>query len=242
MKQTIFALFRQKNPDMYLGCYLGEALPDSKEEVTILASTPLDEAHRDALSLAMFNDIDFSVDRWIMDKRYIPRLLVCALVFLLSYFFFSLVIRDPIPIIDELAFSTIITLFVWRFASKRDTQCVIAQKLRSELKKQASNAQVSLSKELFAVESFMDECDLKDKYELGEEICHHKLKLTVKTEGFKEQLLEYARVHSKDTYLMYQQVSEDTHHQILSAKISDLLLQKKLDGSLLALLVAVCES
>src|SRR5690554_7341348 len=98
------------------------------------ASGMLNSQQKDQATYSLFSQIDFAVDRWIQDKRYVPRLLISALVFMLSYLFFSLVVRDPIPMIDELLISSALTIFLWVTLSRRDTRSVLAQQNRQRLK------------------------------------------------------------------------------------------------------------
>jgi len=50
----------------------------------------------------LYRIIEQSVNGWMAEKRFIPRFLFSALVFLVTYFFCAVVIRDPIPMIDEI--------------------------------------------------------------------------------------------------------------------------------------------
>jgi len=43
---------------------------------------------------------------------------ICALIFTASYFLLSLAIRDPIPMIDEIAISVGLTLLGWNALGK----------------------------------------------------------------------------------------------------------------------------
>jgi hypothetical protein len=67
------------------------------EEVVLKSSGMLTKNQKDEVTYALYAAIDFSVDRWIQNKQYVPRLLICALIFTASYFLLSLAIRDPIP-------------------------------------------------------------------------------------------------------------------------------------------------
>lgn len=54
----------------------------------------------------LYRIIEGQVKRWMADQRFIPRFLISAGIFLIAYLFFSLVVRDPLPMIDEVALST----------------------------------------------------------------------------------------------------------------------------------------
>jgi len=71
-------------------------------------------------SLTLFrNDlyrlIEQNVNQWMAEKRFIPRFLFSAGVFLVAYFFAAVVIRDPIPLVDELVIglgASVLTYFL----------------------------------------------------------------------------------------------------------------------------------
>ena len=73
---------------------------DSEEDITILSSTTLTQEDNEFISKESFIEIDNSVNLWIQEKRYYPRLFISTLAFFVMYFFLSLVIRDPIPVFD----------------------------------------------------------------------------------------------------------------------------------------------
>ncbi|MDR1894194.1 MAG: hypothetical protein LBQ61_05805 [Spirochaetales bacterium] len=50
----------------------------------------------------VYQHIEQHVERWMQEKRFIPRFLFSAGVFLLAYFFAAIVIRDPLPLLDEI--------------------------------------------------------------------------------------------------------------------------------------------
>ena len=51
----------------------------------------------------LYRIVEESVNNWITESRFIPRFIISAAVFLFVYFFLSFVIRDPLPMIDEIA-------------------------------------------------------------------------------------------------------------------------------------------
>ncbi len=90
-------------------------------------------------SLTMFrNDlyrhIETSVKSWISDIRFIPRFILSASAFLVIYLFTSFVIRDPVPMIDELALSIGGSIALFLFLAKRDQNSEKSSKKRLELR------------------------------------------------------------------------------------------------------------
>lgn len=49
----------------------------------------------------LYRRIESDVRDWVNDQRFIPRFLIAAGTFLVVYLFLTLVIRDPLPIVDE---------------------------------------------------------------------------------------------------------------------------------------------
>jgi hypothetical protein len=229
----------RKKEDLYCTPYLAEGDASASDSVVVHASSQMDEHHRDQMSIAMYNDIDYSVDHWIMDKRYVPRLLVSALGFLACYFFCSLVVRDPIPMVDELVVSAVAFVLLWHFFARRDVACATAQNLRANLKEQASKAMVQVDGFLFKVEQFLSECEALGYQDLAETICKGTLPdLSDVPSDFTSSLHAYLLVHAKPTELWYEELTaKKKHPELLSLRLSDAILSGKVDGSLLALMV-----
>ena len=90
-------------------------------------------------SLTLFrNDvyrmIEDAVKRWVLEVKFIPRFITSAAVFLLSYLFLSFVIRDPIPLVDEILIGTGLSIVTYYILSRRDQRSNLALKTRVELR------------------------------------------------------------------------------------------------------------
>jgi hypothetical protein len=90
-------------------------------------------------SLTMFkNDlyrlIESSVKRWISDIRFIPRFIISAVVFLIIYLTAAVVVRDPIPVIDELALALGGSIALFFVLSKKDQNSEKSSKKRLDLR------------------------------------------------------------------------------------------------------------
>ncbi len=169
-----YALVRRGRPILCLTPLLDPqvvAHADEEAEHTLRTSTMLSRQQADEVTFNLYNFIDFSVDRWIQDRFYVPRLLLSALVFTVSYFIFSLAVRDPIPMIDELIISTVLAIITWRSVAKRDRRSSLAQHRRQRLKVQASERRSEIVDELFGIEEFLDELAGRDYYTLSYSLC-----------------------------------------------------------------------
>ena len=65
------------------------------EALNVYSAATLTQNQRDVLHTTLYKEIDRGVDRWVQDTRYLPRLFLGGVVFLLTYFIFSLAVRDP---------------------------------------------------------------------------------------------------------------------------------------------------
>ncbi len=174
--------------------------------------------------LLLFSQIDFAVDRWIQDKRYVPRLLFSALAFMVSYLFFSLVVRDPLPMIDELLISSGWAIVVWITLSRRDTRSILAQENRQRLK-MIRGSGVSKSENLFSIEEYLDVCAKADTKELAKQLVEGTLpRWTHTIEASERSLLRtlldrYLAVYEKPTARWIQRLDRSRGKTLLRNSI-----------------------
>ncbi len=111
-----------------------EVISWDDQEIAVTVSTEADSALKETIQYRLYGAIDLAVDAWIQELKYIPRLVNSALAFLAAYFFFSFVVRDPIPILDEmlLASGAAVAVYLWTAARNRKSE--LATKKRTELK------------------------------------------------------------------------------------------------------------
>ena len=82
----------------------------------------------------LYRQIEVGVKNWLSDVRFIPKFLISALAFVVVYFFMSFVVRDPLPVIDELAFGLAAGVAVFFVQSRRDISSKAATKKRLDLR------------------------------------------------------------------------------------------------------------
>lgn len=90
-------------------------------------------------SLTLFRNelyrlIEQEVRAWVADARFIPRFLLSSGVFLVSYLFLSIVVRDPLPILDEIAISFGLSIAAYVLLGRKDMQSEGALKRRIALR------------------------------------------------------------------------------------------------------------
>ena len=97
-----------------------------KVELDIYSSGLLEWDEEQALMDSLKSDARMAVSHWIQEKRYVVRLVVSAVIFVLAYFVFSLAVRDPIPMIDELLIGLALAAVYWIHAKRNDEKAHVA--------------------------------------------------------------------------------------------------------------------
>ncbi|MBT3276017.1 MAG: hypothetical protein HN368_22910 [Spirochaetales bacterium] len=148
-------------------------------------------------SLTMFrNDlyrmIEAAVKSWVLEVRFIPRFLVSAGSFLLAYLFLSFVIRDPIPIIDEILIGGGIALVVYYMLGRRDQRSSLALKKRVELRTAVDRIVFKEDPFVREVESALqlNETEGKEKV-LKQMLDNVSTQFSIEDHGDAEQMLSY---------------------------------------------------
>lgn len=224
------------------------------DEVVLKSSALLTRRQNDEVTFALYNTVDYSVDRWIQDKQYVPRLLISTVVFTISYFIFSLAVRDPIPMIDELIISSALAIVTWRAVARRDSRSTLAQHRRHRLKALASDRRPKIVEGLFAIEEYIDEMANQDAYALSRQLCHvgnakpmalkHSLDEATIRE-FTSLLNLYLGRNNKALLQLSERVLQARKQQSKAVKLADTIyhqtMHKGLDIGLLSLVLALKE-
>lgn len=82
----------------------------------------------------LYRMIEAAVKNWVSDMRFIPKFLISTAVFLVGYFVLSYVIRDPIPVIDEIAVALGAAIIIYILLGRRDMSSDRAMKKRVALR------------------------------------------------------------------------------------------------------------
>ncbi len=75
-------------------------------------------SHADSIKAELYAAMEKGARKFFLDKGYYLRLVSSSMVFVLVYLFLSIVVRDPVPLIDELLVGTFAAAAVF-FASER---------------------------------------------------------------------------------------------------------------------------
>jgi hypothetical protein len=133
----IFHLFRKDGTPLVLHPF---ASPEKL--AAVLGSAPIQgrygaEPRVEALTLfrnQLYRQVEAGVRSWLSEARFIPKFLISALVFLVTYFFLSFVVRDPLPVIDELAIGLGASIVVFFLLGRRYLASDEATKKRMALR------------------------------------------------------------------------------------------------------------
>ena len=154
-KMTIFHIHRKDGSSLFLHPFLETnmllKIDTNYDIVGLYGNEPRVE------SLTMFrNDlyrlIENAVKSWISDIKFIPRFIISALAFLLIYLLTSFVIRDPLPLIDELALSLGGSIALYIILTKKDQNSEKASKKRLALR-------MAMDKIVFEEDEFIKEVE-----------------------------------------------------------------------------------
>ncbi len=214
------------------------------EPLTVFSGSTATQDQKDEVHKTIFRQIDRGVDRWVQDTRYLPRLFLGGLVFLLTYFIFSLAVRDPIPMLDELLLATGASLLAVNLMSRRDKKSSVALKQRLELKNQASECTFEINEELKCLDDQLYEFSHVDPIDLAEQIALHRITIPCNLEqgvlaDFREHLLTWIAHNSKGMNSLLKQFerigSDEEKQEYFSSKLLKLSMNGTLDLPLFAL-------
>lgn len=118
----------------------------------------------------MYRRIEEDVRDWIAEKRFMPRFLSGAAAFLGTYLLFSLVVRDPIPMVDELLLAAGASLLTYFLLGRRDLRSEEASQRRIALRNKVDAAVFSQSPFVREVEESLQRYDNTPREELVERL------------------------------------------------------------------------
>jgi hypothetical protein len=257
--KSCYVLRRDHGPSVYLTPFQTINSAESwkeDEEIKWFSSSQLPTKEKDDALYVLYTQLDRGVDRWIQDARYLPRLLLSALAFLITYFFFSLAVRDPLPMVDELLIAGGVSVGLAVYLSRRDKKSDMAMKRRLELKQNASRSDFDLLDSLTIYEdyltkcSFLDTIDLADRLALTGEADLPSLVVPEEQRGpwqddMMALLLEHIRITNSIQYKKLLRILEvrksKKGDEVLSARLLKLAMNKSIDLPLLALLTVTAK-
>ncbi len=136
-KTYIFHLHRKDGSSLLLH----PLFPPAKV-VEILESSPLEGRYGreprvevlTGLRDELYRQVELGVRHWLDDLRFIPKFLIASGAFVAAYLFFSIVVRDPLPVIDEVVLGLLAAVASFVLIGRRDRASLRAAKKRQDLR------------------------------------------------------------------------------------------------------------
>ena len=129
---------------------------DSNLSFTVLSSSPLGPDEKDDVYRSLLSDSHIVLLKWIGEKRYIPRLFASAFLFIVVYFILSVVIPDPVPVVDELVFAFIASALLWVLLSRMDEKSQLMKERNKAVEDAVLDSDFATSSDMRDIEEYYD--------------------------------------------------------------------------------------
>ena len=241
---TIFHLYRQDGTALFL-----HPFDDFDKLIQVLKRADIvgkygTEPRVESLTLFrndLYRMIEAAVKSWVAEKRFIPRFMISAGVFLISYLFLSFVVRDPLPLVDEILIGVGVAFVSYVLLSRRDQRSNLALKKRVDLRSSVDRIVFSEGRFIKQVEEALREHDAESREQVLEELLtlDPKQRFEIEDANEAKQLIAYLekRFNTRD-YRKHEKMLSRVKDKSSDGKRIELLSRwtesKKLDLSLFA--------
>ncbi len=134
---SIFHLYRKDGTSIFLHPLSDKELLLKLGDSTVITGKYGHEPRVESFTMFkndLYRLIESAVKSWISDTRFIPHFVLSAALFLVIYLLAALIIRDPIPMVDELLLALGGSIGMFFYLSKRDQNSEKASKKRLSLR------------------------------------------------------------------------------------------------------------
>lgn len=107
----------------------------------------------------LYRRIEHDVRDWINERRFIPRFLLSAAAFLVVYLFLAIVIRDPLPVIDEILIALGVSVVAYIAVGRRFEQSRVASQRRVTLRSMVDGVVFSEDQPVRELETLLQELE-----------------------------------------------------------------------------------
>ncbi|HAK45912.1 MAG TPA: hypothetical protein DCO79_08350 [Spirochaeta sp.] len=161
-KITIFHIHRKDGSSIFLYPFnkrqnIIEIL-DGNEIAGVYGNEPRVESLT-MLRNELYRLIEQAVRDWSAEKKFLPRFLISTAVFLLLYFVMSIVVRDPIPMIDEILIGFAGAVVTYIFLVKRDSDSKTATGMKVRLRTKVDEIVFNEDNFTKDVEQYLQACE-----------------------------------------------------------------------------------
>ncbi len=164
-KLTIFHICRKDGSSIFIYPFNKKQniieLIDNNEITGLYGKEPRVESMT-MLRNELYRMIEQSVKDWISERKFIPRFLISTGVFLLLYFVMSFVIRDPIPMIDEIIIGIAGAIVTYIILTKRDTDSKASTEMKVKLRNKVDSIVFNEDRFINDVEQYLQYCETSD--------------------------------------------------------------------------------
>ena len=218
-KLTIFHVYRKNGTSIFLfpfskGQNIVELL--EKNDITgVYGREPRVESLT-MLRNDLYRMIEQAVRDWTAEKKFIPRFLISTVVFLILYVLMSIVIRDPVPMVDEILIGLVGAALSYAFLAKRDSDSKKATEMKVKLRTKVD--EIVFNEDAFVkdAELYLQHCE--DSSDM-EQLLLNMMK-DEKNEMFTHSDKEKVRQFLSSIRLLYNEKEIQKHEKIFS-KMAD---------------------
>ncbi len=195
-KVTIFHLYRHDGTALFLHPFDNlDKLVQTLKRSNIVGKYG-QEPRVESLTLFrndLYRLIEDAVKGWVAEKRFIPRFLISSAVFVLTYFCLSFVIRDPLPLIDEILIGLGAAFVTYFVVSRRDQRSNAALRKRAELRAAVDRIVFQQDPLIKEVERALQQNDAESREKLIEDMIAGGLekRFDIEDESEAKQLVSY---------------------------------------------------
>lgn len=136
-KLTIFHVYRKNGTSIFLYPFTRKQnlveLLEKNEIIGVYGKEPRVESLT-LLRNDLYRLIEQAVRDWTAERKFIPRFLISTGFFLVVYFVMSVVVRDPIPMIDEILIGLVGAVLLYAFLTKRASDSKAATEMKVKLR------------------------------------------------------------------------------------------------------------
>ncbi|MDC7125121.1 MAG: hypothetical protein PQJ46_06120 [Spirochaetales bacterium] len=167
-KITIFHITRKDGTPLFLYPFNKKSNLIELFEKSSIVGLYGDEPRVESLTLLrneLYRLVEDSVKEWIAEKKFIPRFLISSAVFLIVYFLMSFIIRDPLPMVDELVGGIVSAVICYFFLMKRDRDSKKSTEMKIKLRKKVD--EIVFNEDVFTkdVEQYFQYCETSEDIE-----------------------------------------------------------------------------
>ena len=136
--------------------------------------------------------VEMAVRSWYNDSRFLLYFILSIGIFLLSFYFLSYVIRDPLPLVDEIVLSSVFAILGWHRLKNQDVHSEKALLKKQELIQFLNRIPFESAPFLKQVELYLEKVSLMKKTEVDQMLAEGTMPLFFNTYGSEVQDLRKA--------------------------------------------------